>query len=213
MSEFSLIEEIKEKISITDILEKYGIYPAKNKTSYVCCFHKDSRPSASTSRGIFFCFTCGKGWDTIDFVCEIEKCDRKKAIKIIDEKFGLGLFKPLSKAEKEELEKSKRKREQEQLRKQWWLDFEKQIINEISTRMRIYEKLKQISSVTKNAYNGKGEWKMRDSFFLALKKLEWLDWLFDVITEQPHQECEYDFIYGTSKKELIKCIWKMKIII
>lgn len=213
MSDFSLIEEIKEKISITDILEKYGIYPAKNKTSYVCCFHKDSRPSASTSRGIFFCFTCGKGWDTIDFVCEIEKCDRKKAIKIIDEKFGLGLFKPLSKAEKEELEKSKRKREQEQLRKQWWLDFEKQIINEISTQMRIYEKLKQISSVTKNAYNGKGEWKMRDSFFLALKKLEWLDWLFDVITEQPHQECEYDFIYGTSKKELIKGIWKMKIII
>ena len=54
---------------------------------------------------------------------------------------------------------------------------------------------------------------MRDSFFLALKKLEWLDWLFDVITEQPHQECEYDFIYGTSKKELIKGIWKMKIII
>ena len=213
MSEFSLIEEIKEKISITDILEKYGIYPAKNKTSYVCCFHKDSRPSASTSRGIFFCFTCGKGWDTIDFVCEMEKCDRKKAIKIIDEKFGLGLFKPLSKAEKEQLEISKRKREQDQLHKQWWLNFEKETLNCIANKMRIYEKLKEISKITKNAYNGKGDWKLSSCFSLAIKELERLDWLFDILTETNHEQCEYDLLYGTNKNDILKKIWKLEIII
>lgn len=213
MNDLSIIEEIKEKISITDILEKYGIYPSKGKTSYVCCFHKDSRPSASTSRGIFYCFTCGRGWDTIDFVVELEKCTKKKAIQIIDEKFGLGLLKPLSKAEKKELEIKKQKREKEKLQKEWWSNFEKQVLNTISKKLRIYEKQKEFSRITKNAYNGKADWVMGDCFFQALKELEWLEWLFDILTDTPHVENEYDYIYGTDKNNILKKIWKMEIIV
>ena len=54
---------------------------------------------------------------------------------------------------------------------------------------------------------------MRDSFFLALKKLEWLDWLFDILTETNHEQCEYDLLYGTNKNDILKKIWKLEIII
>lgn len=209
----NLIEEIKKRVSITDILKSYGFFPANYSKKYLCQFHQDTNPSVSIDRGVFYCFTCGKGWDTVDFVAEYEKCDKKSAIKIIDEKFNLGILKPLNYKERKKLEEQKKQREKEKQKKEQSILFEKTVLNNISKKIRLYEKIKEISKVTKGAYNGNTEWKLQQLFFHAIKELDFLDWLFDILTNQKYSECEYDYIYGTDKKIILDKISKFEIII
>jgi len=71
-------------INIVELAEKYGLSPKKQGDLYVCfCpFHRDvKRPNFTiyTSTNSFFCYTCSKGGDAIDFYAEIEGITRQQA--------------------------------------------------------------------------------------------------------------------------------------
>ncbi len=77
-------DEILNNIDIVDVISKY--VPLKRSGSNFsgnCPFHNEKTPSfmVSPSKQIFKCFGCGKGWNVITFVQEIERIDFRDAIK------------------------------------------------------------------------------------------------------------------------------------
>lgn len=96
MSNNKLVEEIKERLSIEEVvssyikLEKTGI---NFKTR--CPFHNEKTPSffVSPDRGSFYCFGCNKGGDIFTFIQEIENVSFLDALKILADKAGLDISK------------------------------------------------------------------------------------------------------------------------
>lgn len=80
------IPEIKQRLSILQVLEHYGLHPDRNKMIR-CPFHEDKTPSMQVypATGTVFCFSSncklnGKAVDQIDFIMFKENCDKRAAI-------------------------------------------------------------------------------------------------------------------------------------
>lgn len=88
MIEQKIIDEIREKADIVQIISRY-IEVIKKGNSYVavCPFHNDTNPSMqiSESKQIFKCFACGKGGNVFTFVQEYEKLSYIDAVKKVAE--------------------------------------------------------------------------------------------------------------------------------
>jgi hypothetical protein len=198
-------EIIKEKVSMEELLEKYGIY--KQRKNYICPFHNDKNPSAGIDKnGWFHCFSCGINYNVIDFVVNYEKCDRKTAIAKLDLMFGLGLGNELTAKQKRELRIAKEKREKEKAQKESEQKFERSVCNKIIEQLRFWE------DVQKTCHPTRGEirtdtWELADMFFMSLKKQVWLNWLYDKVCGFDSPECEYDYIYyAIDKKDMVRKI-------
>ncbi len=92
------MENLKEKILKTIPIESYiskFVSLKKQGKNYVglCPFHKEKTPSftVSPSRGLFYCFGCGKGGNLITFVMEKEQVNFKEAIEILARYAGIPL--------------------------------------------------------------------------------------------------------------------------
>ena len=80
------IQEIKQQLTIGQVLEHYGLKANRNKM--LCCpFHDDKTPSMQvyTETNTVFCFSSncklhGKAIDQIDFILHHEKCTKHEAI-------------------------------------------------------------------------------------------------------------------------------------
>ncbi|MEI8339405.1 MAG: DNA primase [bacterium] len=90
----SPVEQIKEKLSIVDIvgsylkLEKSGAnFKAK------CPFHNEKSPSfyVSPDKNYYYCFGCGAKGDIFTFVQEFEGLDFRGALKLLADKAGVQL--------------------------------------------------------------------------------------------------------------------------
>lgn len=89
-----LIEEIRQKNDIVDVISGY-VGLQKKGSNYVCCcpFHSEKTPSFSVnrSRQIYKCFGCGEGGNVVTFVMKYENCTFPEAIKILADKVGVAL--------------------------------------------------------------------------------------------------------------------------
>ncbi len=84
MIEASSIENLKNIVDIADVVGSY--LPLKRSGSEfvcVCPFHNDKNPSmrVSPSKGIFHCFSCKAGGDSIKFIMDYEKLSYPEAIE------------------------------------------------------------------------------------------------------------------------------------
>ncbi|EAH8299958.1 DNA primase [Campylobacter fetus] len=84
MIEASSIENLKNIVDIADVVGSY--LPLKRSGSdfvCVCPFHNDKNPSmrVSPSKGIFHCFSCKAGGDSIKFIMDYEKLSYPEAIE------------------------------------------------------------------------------------------------------------------------------------
>ena len=201
----NMFEEMKERVSMRDVLEMYGVHPTRGKNIYRCPFHNDNKPSANVCRDgkIFRCFTENKAWDIFDFVREMDGCDLKTAMKTIDTKFGLGLLGELTHKEKLELARQRKERERQRAEKEWWKRFEEQVLNEILRWHRFCEQVLDRTEIKRGQYREKWD---GDLYFYTLRKSMWLDWLYLAICGREHEECIFDLIYGTDKTELLQKI-------
>lgn len=76
------LEEIKEQISMHDVLEQYGI--KVNRNGMCCCpIHGERHPSMKIYQDGYKCFACNRSGDIVKFVEEMEGCDFKQAFKIL----------------------------------------------------------------------------------------------------------------------------------
>ena len=89
----SVIEEIKARIDLADLVSSYGIQVrhAGGSAKACCPFHHEKTPSfnINTSRGFYHCFGCGESGDAIKFVQKQEGLTFIEAVKKLAERCGV----------------------------------------------------------------------------------------------------------------------------
>lgn len=89
-----LIDEIKNKNDIVDIISQYVILKRSGRNFFgLCPFHKEKSPSFSVSpdKQIFHCFGCGVGGNVFHFVQKIENLNFIETIEMLAERTGISL--------------------------------------------------------------------------------------------------------------------------
>ncbi len=89
-----LVNEIKNKINIVDIISNYVPLTKRGKNYFgVCPFHDDHSPSMSVSfeKQIYRCFSCGASGNVFKFVSEYEHIGFYDAVRLLGNKVGYNL--------------------------------------------------------------------------------------------------------------------------
>lgn len=92
MNNQDLVNEIRKKIDIVDLISEYIPLVQKGKNYFgVCPFHNDTNPSMSVSREkqIYKCFSCGASGNAFNFIMDYDHIEFKEAIKVLGEKAGV----------------------------------------------------------------------------------------------------------------------------
>lgn len=94
MNDQSIVNEIRKKIDIVDLIGEYVPLTQKGKNFFgVCPFHNDTNPSMSVSREkqIYKCFSCGASGNIFTFISEYENVTFKQSLQILASKIGYSL--------------------------------------------------------------------------------------------------------------------------
>ena len=89
-----LLEEIKSKNDIIDIISEYVTLKRSGRNFFgLCPFHKEKSPSFSVSpdKQIFHCFGCGIGGDVFKFIEKIENVTFRESIELLAERANVQL--------------------------------------------------------------------------------------------------------------------------
>jgi DNA primase len=89
-----VIDEIREKISISEVVSQYvTLTPKGGRLWGLCPFHTEKTPSFTVQeeQGFFHCFGCGKGGSVFNFLMEIEHLNFVEAVTALAEKAGIPL--------------------------------------------------------------------------------------------------------------------------
>ena len=117
-----IAEEIKSKVTMADLLERYGIETRRNGF-ILCPFHQEKTPSCKIYKDGYYCFGCGVGGDVISFVKNLFSLSFLDAAKKIGLDFGLPIDCSCSNNKKEELpeylysQRERRRKEREKEKK------------------------------------------------------------------------------------------------
>ncbi|MBL7006992.1 MAG: DNA primase [Spirochaetia bacterium] len=87
-----IIEEIRSKISISDVISQYvTLVPKGGRLWGICPFHNEKTPSFTVNeeKGFFHCFGCGKGGSVFNFLMEIDNLSFVEAAQVLSEKSGV----------------------------------------------------------------------------------------------------------------------------
>lgn len=210
------LKEMQEKVPMRELLEHYDIYPKRSTNNYTCLFHSpDKHPSAGITKDGYRlrCYACGAYASIFDVVCKLHSCDYKTALKIIDKDFHLGILGQLTHKEKLELAGMQKERERRKTEKLAMERFEKRVLNQICQELRMWENCEKLTHLTRGEYK-RGEWKYANLYFYSLEQQRWLNWLYETICGfADKRECEFDYIYGTDKKEILGKIRRGEILI
>lgn len=80
------IGAIKEAHNIIDIISRYtNLRKAGKEYMGKCPFHEDRQPSleVNEAKQLFYCFSCQRGGDLINFIMQIENLDTKGACRFL----------------------------------------------------------------------------------------------------------------------------------
>ena len=90
--ENNIVNEIRSKVDIVDIISSYLPLVQKGKNFFgVCPFHDDTNPSMSVSREkqIYRCFSCGASGNVFSFIMDYEHISFKEALNLLANKAGI----------------------------------------------------------------------------------------------------------------------------
>lgn len=89
-----VVTQIKDKLDIVDVVSKDVILKKSGGNHWgLCPFHKEKSPSFSVNpaKGIFKCFGCGEGGDSLSYLMKTRNIEFKDLIKELANDFGLEL--------------------------------------------------------------------------------------------------------------------------
>ena len=89
-----LIEEVRMKNDIVDVVAGYVRLQKKGANHWACCpFHNEDTPSFSVSgpKQMYYCFGCGAGGNVFSFVMNYENYTVVEAVKHLAERAGINL--------------------------------------------------------------------------------------------------------------------------
>ncbi|MBQ7562459.1 MAG: DNA primase [Lachnospiraceae bacterium] len=89
-----LIEEIRERNNIVDVISSYVSLKKKGGNYFgLCPFHseKSASFSVSPSKNMYYCFGCQRGGNVISFIMEYENVTFPEALSILAERAGIAL--------------------------------------------------------------------------------------------------------------------------
>lgn len=119
------VEDVLSRISTKEGLEYYGIrFNAKGFAH--CPFHAEKTPSFHyySKKDRYYCFSCGKGGNIIDFVADYFHYELPKelpaVLKKINQDFQLGVEKQVSGQDRKEFIKQQRENQMLNLAKKAW---------------------------------------------------------------------------------------------
>ena len=90
----NIIDQINETADIVDIVSQRVDLQKRGKDYFgLCPFHSEKTPSFSVApdKGIFHCFGCGKGGNSINFLMEYEKIDFIDAVMELANQLGINI--------------------------------------------------------------------------------------------------------------------------
>jgi DNA primase len=89
------IEQVRTRARIDDVVSAYvTLKPSGAGTMKgLCPFHDEKTPSfqVTPARGLYYCFGCGRGGDTVSFVQEINNLSFREAVEFLADKYGVTL--------------------------------------------------------------------------------------------------------------------------
>ena len=90
----TFIDDLRRQADIVRVVGDYVTLKKKGANWMACCpFHQEKTPSFSVnpSKGIFYCFGCGKGGSVFNFVMELEGLSFPESVRVVAEKAGVPL--------------------------------------------------------------------------------------------------------------------------
>lgn len=100
------VEDIKDRLDIVDTVSEHVVLKKSGRNYWgLCPFHKEKTPSFSVNpeKGIFKCFGCGAGGDSLSFLMKVNNTSFWETIVMLAQKFGIDLPQAGVSAEKTEL--------------------------------------------------------------------------------------------------------------
>jgi DNA primase len=92
MIDHQTVERILDAASITDVVQEY-VHLKKRGANFLglCPFHNEKTPSftVSPAKGIFKCFGCGKGGNSVNFIMEHEHLSYPEALRSLAKKYHI----------------------------------------------------------------------------------------------------------------------------
>ncbi len=89
------IAQVRERTSITDVISEYvTLKPAgSGNLKGLCPFHDEKTPSFNVSppKGVYFCYGCGAGGDSLTFVMTHDHLSFVEAVERLAERAGVQL--------------------------------------------------------------------------------------------------------------------------
>ena len=92
--EEELIEEVREKNDIVDVISSYVSLKKKGSSWFgLCPFHNEKSPSFSVSRDkqMYYCFGCGQGGNVYTFLMEYNRMSFVEALQQLAQRAGVEL--------------------------------------------------------------------------------------------------------------------------
>jgi len=90
----SVVEAIKARISIVDVVRRYvDLKPVSGRFMAACPFHQETKPSMSVNddEGFFYCFGCQASGDVFDFYGRINGLDFRETLEQLAAEAGIEL--------------------------------------------------------------------------------------------------------------------------
>lgn len=90
----TVLEEIREKASLQDVVSEYVTLEKKgNRLWGLCPFHTEKTPSFSVDeeKGLYYCYGCKKGGSVFNFLMEMDKMTFIEAVRALAEKTNVSL--------------------------------------------------------------------------------------------------------------------------
>lgn len=134
---------ILNNISMKDVLYKYRI--KTNKDMFHCPFHKDKNASAKAYENSFYCFSCHRTGDVIQFVQYLYNLNFKEAMQKINEDFNLGLNSNI-KVDYNKINRIKKEREEKE-------KYKEKLLKEYREKYKIRDRLKHQRESLKQRIN------------------------------------------------------------